>query len=114
MRNGPLAGRTIALLEARRSNEVSRLIERQGGRPLVAPALREIPVEDDSELRIWLDQLANGHFDIVIFLTGVGCGALLDRAREHGIFDQVFKALTAAKVVARGPKPVKVLKDIGV
>jgi len=107
----PLTGRTIAFLEARRSAEVSRLVELQGGTPLVAPALRETPVADPAPLDAWLVDLANNGFAVVLFLTGVGCNALLQRAQETGEIDAVLQGLEGARVVARGPKPVRVLKE---
>ena len=112
--SGPLAGRTIAVLEARRSDELRRLIERQGGAAYVAPALRETPVENDAEIRRWLGLLAQNRFDVVLFLTGVGCRALLDRAESYGELPAVLAALERARIVARGPKPVQVLKQAGV
>src|SRR5438067_2210632 len=110
----PLAGRTVAFLEARRADELARLIVQQGGTPYVAPALREVPVEDDRALRAWLHDLASRRFDVVIFLTGVGCRALLERAAEYGQRDAVLDGLAQARVVARGPKPVRVLKEYAV
>jgi uroporphyrinogen-III synthase len=109
-----LRGRTVAILEARRSAEIARLIERQGGIPYVAPILREVPIEDDTEVRHWLDRLAAGDFGVVIFLTGVGCKALLDKADERGQLEAVHEALSRTRVVARGPKPVFVLKGQGI
>ena len=106
-----LEGRTIAFLEARRSVEVEHLVRMQGGTSLVAPVLREVPVADDRPLRAWLEVLAEGRFAIVVFLTGVGCRALLDRAEAFGMTDRVRRGLDAARVVARGPKPVKVLRE---
>lgn len=110
----PLAGRTIALLEARRSQEIARLIELQGGTAYVAPALREVPVEDDAEIRAWLRLLATGKLDVVLFLTGVGCRALLERATRYGQLDAVRAGLAGARVAARGPKPVRVLNEYAV
>jgi uroporphyrinogen-III synthase len=110
----PLAGRTIAFLEARRSEELARLIAQQGGTSYVAPALREVSVADVQPLRAWLAALAAGRFDVVLFLTGVGCRALLARAAEDGMLDGVRAGLVRARVVARGPKPVSVLKEYGV
>src|SRR5262249_22229729 len=110
----PLAGRTIAFLEARRADELARLVAQQGGTPYVAPALREVPVEDDRPLRAWLHDVASGRFDVVIFLTGVGCRALLERAAEDSERDAVLAGLARARVIARGPKPVRVLKEYGV
>ncbi|MSQ23788.1 MAG: uroporphyrinogen-III synthase [Chloroflexi bacterium] len=109
-----LSGRTIALLEARRSQEVEHLVRLQNGTPLVVPALREVPVADDEPLRRWLERLADRRFDLVIFLTGVGCQALLSCADRHGLSARAQDALANARVVARGPKPVKVLRDHGI
>src|SRR3954471_5994967 len=97
----PLAGRTIAFLEARRSEELTRLVVQQGGTPYVAPALREVPVADLAPLRTWLAALAAARFDVVLFLTGVGCRALLERAAEDGELNHVLAALAATRVVAR-------------
>ena len=111
---GPLTGRTVAFLEARRSEELRRLIEHQGGTAYIAPALREVTVEDDAEIRRWLDALTRDQFDVVLFLSGVGCSALLDRADGYGQLPAVLAALQRSRVVARGPKPVHVLKQAGV
>jgi uroporphyrinogen-III synthase len=107
----PLAGKSIAFLESRRAMELARLIERQGGMPSITPTLREVPVEDGATLRPWLDRLAAAEFNVVIFLTGVGCRTLLDAAGRAGILDSVLAGLAASRLVARGPKPVQVLKD---
>ncbi len=109
-RSGPLAGKTVVFLESRRAQEVARMIERQGGTPSVTPTLREVPVPDD-EVRPWLDELAGGSFDVVIFLTGVGCRLLLEAAGRSGRQEAVLAGLAHARVVARGPKPVQVLKE---
>jgi uroporphyrinogen-III synthase len=107
---GPLAGRTVAFLESRRAEELTRMIERQGGTPWMTPTLREVPVADD-EMQPWLTRLAAAEFRVILFLTGVGCRILLDAAERGGMLDRMLAALRAARVVARGPKPVQVLKQ---
>src|SRR5438067_7486089 len=111
---GSLDGRTIAFLEARRSQEMAQLVERQGGTPYVAPALREVPTADSAEVHAWIQELVAQRFDVVIFLTGVGCRAILEAAAADDQLDAVLAALAKARVVARGPKPVFVLKQHGV
>jgi uroporphyrinogen-III synthase len=106
-----LVGRTVAFLEARRSAEIARLVEMHGGTPLVAPALRETPVEDPAPLDAWLAELAGGALQVVLFLTGVGCDALLQRARSEGQIDAILQGLARTRVIARGPKPLRVLKQ---
>lgn len=110
----PLAGRTIAFLEARRAAELARLVAQQGGAPYVAPALREVPAADPAPLRGWLARLAAGRFNVVLFLSGGGCRALLERASEDGALDAVLVGLAGTRVVARGPKPVRVLREYGI
>lgn len=110
----PLRGRTVAFLEARRAADFARLIERAGGIAYVAPPLREMPVEDDREILGWLERLAGGQFDTVIFLTGGGSETLLQRAEQHGRLAAVLDALGRARVVARGPKPAHVLRRYAV
>jgi len=108
---GALTGRTIAFLEARRSMELEQLIERQGGKCFKAPALRETPRVDAPDVREWVGQLASGAFDIVVFLSGVGCQLLLEQAERDSLLPSVYASLAKARVVARGPKPVHVLKQ---
>jgi uroporphyrinogen-III synthase len=76
--------------------------------------LREVPVADVAPLRTWLRALAADRLDIVVFLTGVGCRALLERAAEDGMLAAAQAGLARARVVARGPKPVRVLREYGV
>jgi len=45
-----LGGRTVGVLQTRHQTEFAPLIERHGGRPLLAPALREVPAEDRAAL----------------------------------------------------------------
>lgn len=113
-RSRPLAGRTVAFLEARRSEELQRLIAQQGGTSYIAPALREVPLEDAAPLRDWLHGVATQQFDVLLFLTGVGCRALLEQAAHDGTIEAVRAGLARSRVVARGPKPVRVLKEFGV
>jgi len=107
----PLRGRTIAFLEARRATELAAMIARAGGVAYAAPMLREVPIEDDGEIRGWLQRLIVREFAVVIFLTGGGCQMLLERAERDGCLPAVLDALANTRVVARGPKPARVLKQ---
>jgi len=105
-------GLTVLLLESRRSREIAARVSSYGGRPVVAPALREVPFESNPEALAFADALVRGEFDCVILLTGVGTRALLDvveRARSREAF---VAALAKTKVVARGPKPLAVLREL--
>lgn len=98
--------------ESRRATEIETLISTFGGRPLVAPAMREIPSESDAGALDFAEALIAGRFDAVIFLTGVGARALVDTVDRAGRRQPFLDALASVKVITRGPKPVAVLRDL--
>lgn len=101
-------------LESRRSTELATLIATYGGQPIVAPALREVPLESNPAALDFAARLIAGQFDIVVFLTGVGARALVE-VIDRGDPRQVFTdALSRTKVVVRGPKPLAVLRELKV
>ena len=106
-------GMTVAAFESRMATEITRLIERYGGRPLVAPVLREVPLEDNSAAQQFGAQLLAGRIDLVIFLTGVGTTALFDFLKTHYPWPSIVAALKGTAMIARGPKPVAALKAVG-
>lgn len=107
-------GLSVLVLESRRSREMAALVTTYGGRPVAAPALREIPLESNPEALAFADALLRGAFDIVILLTGVGTRALLDVAQTRHPREAFVAALAKTKVVARGPKPLAVLRELQV
>src|SRR3984885_824870 len=111
---GGLAGLRVLSLESRRAQEMSKLIENYGGRAIVAPSMREVPLESNTEALIFARTLAANGFDMVIFLTGVGTRALARVVETIYPLEQFAEALRAVTVVARGPKPMAALKQLGV
>ena len=111
MRVTNFQGRTVLTLESRRGQEMSRLIETYGGKPLHAPAMREVPLSSNLEALKFADALLEGKLDVVIFLTGVGARALSKVLESVHPTEKFFEALRKVFVVARGPKPVAVLRE---
>jgi len=107
-------GLTVLVLESRRSREMAALVSTYGGRPVVAPALREVPLESNPGALAFADGLIRGEFDIVILLTGVGTRALLDVVQGAGASEAFVEALKKTKVVVRGPKPLAVVRELSV
>ena len=108
------AGTRVLAFESRRAKEIAELIRINGGDPLVAPALIEVPIEENTEAFTFADRLYAGEFDMVIFLTGVGT-RYLQRVLAVRDGEQRFPdALQHLTVVARGPKPTAVLREWGV
>jgi uroporphyrinogen-III synthase len=108
------AGLRVLALESRRAAELSKLISTYGGQPVVAPSMREVPLESNQEALVFAARLLAGEFDMVIFLTGVGSRALLAVVETAYSRADYVAALRCVKVVARGPKPVAALREIGV
>jgi uroporphyrinogen-III synthase len=106
-------GKTVTTFESRMATEITRLIERYGGRPLVAPVLREVPLEDNTAAQEFGAQLMAGRVDLVIFLTGVGTTALFDLLKTRYPWASIVEALKRTAIIARGPKPVAALKAVG-
>jgi len=107
-------GLTVLALESRRAPETSKLIASRGGRAIVAPALREVPLASNVKAREFVTALIAGEFDMAIFLTGVGTRALAGIADAAGKREPFLAALRSIAVVARGPKPSAVLRELSV
>jgi uroporphyrinogen-III synthase len=107
------AGLRVLALESRRAAELAKLISTYGGEPVVAPAMREVPLETNTEALAFAADLLAGKLEIVIFLTGVGTRALLSVVETKYSRDAYVAALQRVKIVARGPKPVAALRELG-
>ncbi|MDA1185736.1 MAG: uroporphyrinogen-III synthase, partial [Acidobacteria bacterium] len=93
---------------------MAALVSNHGGLPVLAPALREVPLEANPEATACVDALVQGDVDCVVFLTGVGTRALLDIVDRAGSREAFVAALGKTRVVARGPKPLAVLRELKV
>jgi uroporphyrinogen-III synthase len=108
------SGLRVLSFESRRAAEMAKLILNHGGQPIVAPSMREVPLESNTEALAFAHTLASGGLDMVIFLTGVGTRALTRVVETLHPREQFADALRRVAVVARGPKPVAALKELGV
>ncbi|HUA01336.1 MAG TPA: uroporphyrinogen-III synthase [Candidatus Aquilonibacter sp.] len=109
-----LAGLRVLSFESRRAGEMAKLIAAYGGQATVAQSMREVPLESNTEAIAFARTLAAGGFDMAIFLTGVGTRALARVVESVYPAAQFAEALRRIPVVARGPKPVAALKELGV
>jgi len=108
------AGLQVAAFESRRREDMARLIERFGGVPHVSPSLREVPIAENREAIDFANRLITGQVDVVIFMTGVGIRHLLTEIERHVDRQRFIEALSDMITVVRGPKPVAVLKELGI
>jgi uroporphyrinogen-III synthase len=106
-----LNGRVLAFVEARMPDEMASLVRRHGGVPYSAPVMQEIYLRDDPEVRQLVSDICGGCIDIVVLLTGVGTRALVETAASMGRQEEFIRALDGLTVVARSPKPSRVLRQ---
>jgi uroporphyrinogen decarboxylase len=104
----------VASFESRRADETARMIERFGGVAYVSPSMREVPVEADGSVVEFAHRLITGQIDVVVLLTGVGTREMLSRSERRVDRQRFLDALSDVKTVVRGPKPLAVLKEIGI
>jgi uroporphyrinogen-III synthase len=101
----------IAVLEARMSEEMASLIQRNGGGSVWSvPAVREVPLDAAQPVARLIDQLQANEIQMVVFFTGVGVKALLREADQLGRQEELITALRNVTTICRGPKPLAVLK----
>lgn len=103
----------VAAFESRLAEQMSSLIARHGGEPFSAPALREVAIEENAAALEFAQRLFNGEVDAIIFLTGVGTRALTRVIETRYPREQWTQALRAVTTIARGPKPVAALRELG-
>ena len=114
MAKSTFEGLCVLALESRRAREMAKLIANFDGVPMVAPSVREIPLESNQEALEFARKLAAGQFDMVIFTTGAGVRALAAAVQNEFSAAELSRYLNLVAVVARGPKPVAVLRELGV
>jgi uroporphyrinogen-III synthase len=104
----------VLSLESRRSREMGLLIANHHGQATVVASTREVPSGPNDEESAFAQGLIKGEFQVVIFMTGVGTRALAQAIEPSCPRERLVEALTKVAVVARGPKPVAVLREFGV
>jgi len=107
-------GARVLALESRRAREMAQLISNNGGLPVVAPTTQEVALGANAEVVNVTRELLDGRFHGILFLTGVGTRILAQEAEAVCPREEFVAALSRMAVVARGPKPVAALRELGV
>ena len=108
------AGLRVLSLESRRAQDMHTLILREGGEPFIAPSVKEQAVDDADIALHFVEQLERGEFDMLVCMTGVGLVLLRDTCAARMPLERLGAALRKATIVSRGPKPVGLLRALGV
>ena len=100
----PLAGFTVGVTAARRAEELGALLTRRGATVLHAPALRIVPLADDSELLTATENLIDRAPDVVVATTAIGFRGWVEAADGWGLGEALLARLRGVELLARGPK----------
>jgi uroporphyrinogen-III synthase len=111
----PLAGRTIAVPEAREIELFASMLERRGATVVRCPmvAIRDAP--DPAPILEWSRRFAAGEFDDLVLLTGEGLRRILSCIDSHepSLRERFVQALASVRKITRGPKPARALRELG-
>lgn len=109
----PLAGYTVGVTAARRHEEFAAALERRGAKVLSAPAIKIVPLADDSELRAATRRCLDTPLDVVIATTGIGFRGWIEAADGWGLAEDLVKTIGEATLLARGPKARGAIRAAG-
>ncbi len=105
-----MKAKTVAILESRLGSQLADLIGKRGGRPMLAPALAEVPDLDPARIARLVDDIRSAPPRVAIFQTGVGTQALFAATDSTGKTASLLDLLGKCLVAARGPKPTGALR----
>ncbi|MFD0212171.1 uroporphyrinogen-III synthase [Streptomyces sp. NBC_01635] len=111
--HGPLAGFTVGVTAARRADELGALLQRRGAAVLHAPALRIVPLADDSELLAATKEIIERVPDIAVATTAIGFRGWVEAADGWGLGEELLAKLSGARILARGPKVKGAIRAAG-
>lgn len=111
---GGFDGRCIALPEARQLDVLAGLLERRGAEVIRCPLVSILDTPDQASVGNWLKHFIDDDtVNDIILLTGEGVSRLLGAAERHYLRPAFEAKLAAVRKIARGPKPGRALREVG-
>ena len=108
-----LNGYRILILETREEAQFSRLLTEQGADVLQCPMFTIHDAPDPVPIEVWIKRSIEQPFDDLVLMTGEGLRRLMKVVRRVGLEQEFIAALGKARKFARGPKPGRALREIG-
>ena len=108
-----LDGTRILILETREEAQFSRLLKEKGADVLQCPMFTIEDVPDQKPVLDWIARFTANPFDDLVLMTGEGLRRILKVVRQHGGDTEMVEAIGKSRKFARGPKPGKALREIG-
>jgi uroporphyrinogen-III synthase len=108
-----LNGYRILILETREEAQFSKLLAEQGADVLQCPMFTINDPPDPAPAATWIRGAIEHPFDDLVLLTGEGLRRLIKAARTIALDQDFIAALKGPRKFARGPKPGRALREIG-
>jgi uroporphyrinogen-III synthase len=108
-----LNGYRILILETREEAQFSRLLAEQGADVLQCPMFTIHDAPDSAPVEAWIRRFVEKPCDDLVLMTGEGLRRLMKVARRIELDQALVAALGTARKFARGPKPGRALREIG-
>jgi len=108
-----LNGYRILILETREEAQFSRLLTEQGADVLQCPMFTIHDAPDPAPIEAWIRRFVAAPCDDMVLMTGEGLRRLMKVVRRIGLEAEFVAALGKARKFARGPKPGRALREIG-
>jgi uroporphyrinogen-III synthase len=108
-----LNGYRILILETREEAQFSKLLTEQGADVLQCPMFAINDPPDPAPSEAWIRGAVEHPFDDLVLMTGEGLRRLVKAAHRITLDQDFIAALKGARKFARGPKPGRALREIG-
>ena len=108
-----LNGYRILILETREEAQFSRLLAEQGADVLQCPMFTIHDAPDPAPIEAWIRRVIERPLDDLVLMTGEGLRRLMKVVRRIGVEAEFVGNLAKARKFARGPKPGRALREIG-
>lgn len=108
-----LNGYRILILETREEAQFSRLLIEQGANVLQCPIFTIEDAPDSAPVEAWIGRFIANPFDDLVLMTGEGLRRMMKIVRHRGIEKEFVAAVGQSRKFARGPKPGRALREIG-
>src|ERR1700744_1220071 len=108
-----LNGYRILILETREEAQFSRLLTEQGADVLQCPMFTIRDAPDSAPIEAWIRRFVEKPCDDLVLMTGEGLRRLMKVARRIDLEQEFIAAVGTARKFARGPKPGRALREIG-
>jgi uroporphyrinogen-III synthase len=91
------------------------MLERRGAQALRCPLVDIRDAADPKPVLDWIEQFNAGAFDDLILLTGEGLRRILSCIDQHrpALREKFIEQLARVRKIARGPKPGRALREVG-